>query len=171
MLKQIQLLFSPPETRKRRPRRPTVRISDGFLHRLWIDLRINYFPDRTDLDDYVVTWSTRRQRRVLASCNIRRRQVVVAQELYQPSASQWIAPVLYHELCHAVLGESIVTPEGRRLWHGAQFRALEARHPDIPSMNAWIASGGWALAVRSHRAKAAWAQRRGTNLLPKVRAG
>jgi hypothetical protein len=159
MFKQLHFLFG---TKKTTARRTRVRaVHDPFLQEIWVGLRVSYFPDRTDLDDYVVTWSSRQQKRVLASCNIRRRRVVVARELNDPSAVRWISAVLYHELCHAVLGESVTTPEGRRLWHGAEFRALEARHPDIPSLNAWISSGGWAFAVRSSRSRAAWARRRG----------
>jgi hypothetical protein len=146
-----------------RPRKRTVRArlkpSDPFLESVWRQLRAEYFPERGDLDDYTIRWSGRAQRRVLASCNIRRRQVLVAQELFEPAACQWISPVLFHELCHAVLGESVITPEGRRLWHGSAFRELEAKHPDIPALNLWIKSGGWAMAVRSHRARAAWKRR------------
>jgi hypothetical protein len=131
--------------------RRSVSTSDQFLHQLWRELRAEYFPDRRDLDAYVVTWSARPQKRVLASCNVRRLRVVVARELYQPSAVRWIAPVLYHELCHAVLGEDVTTPSGRRMWHGSKFKALEARHPDIPALKSWIRSGGWTMAVRNHR--------------------
>jgi predicted SprT family Zn-dependent metalloprotease len=124
---------------------------------------VEYYPDRPELDSYVVSWSSRSQKRVLASCNIRRRRVVVARELFEPTACQWIAPVLYHELCHAVIGEGVHLQGGKRQWHGAEFRTLEARHPDIPAMNAWIRSGGWAMAVRSHRARQAWSRRKAAN--------
>lgn len=143
-------------------RSQAARVSDELLHRIWRSLWQEYFPERNDLDTYLLVWSTRPQRRVLASCNIRCRRVVVARELFVPSAVRWLAPVLYHELCHAVLGESVRTPSGRRMWHGASFRALEARHPDIPAMNLWIRSGGWAMAVRSARSRRAWQVRKGT---------
>jgi hypothetical protein len=175
ILKQIELLF----TRKRQtPRRSPLRaatsstrrvragtrrtspVNDPFLFELWKNLRVEYFPDRPELDGYTVQWSSRKQKRVLASCNIRQRRVVVARELFEPSACRWIAPVLYHELCHAVIGEGVHLSGGKRQWHGRQFRELEARHPDIPAMNAWIRSGGWAMAVRSERARRAWQTRR-----------
>jgi hypothetical protein len=134
--------------------------SDEFLLSLWINLRREFFPEHPHVDDYTVTWSPRAQKRVLASCNIRRRRVVVAQELFEPSATRWLAPVLYHEMCHAVIGEGVhLSQSGKRLWHGAQFRKLESRHPDIKAMNLWIATGGWAMAVRSHRARRAWRER------------
>jgi hypothetical protein len=171
VMRQIELLFSRTvrrSTRSARPRRTrTARTrsagaSDEFLLNVWKQLRSDYYPDRPELDSYVVTWSSRAQKRVLASCNIRRRRVVVAKELFEPTACQWIAPVLYHELCHAVIGEGVHLQSGKRQWHGAEFRALEARHPDIPAMNAWIRSGGWAMAVRSHRARQAWSRRKAT---------
>ena len=139
---------------------PRVPASDDFLLTVWRNLRREFFPEHPQVDDYAVSWSSRPQKRVLASCNIRRRRIVVAQELFEPSASRWIAPVLYHEMCHAVIGEGVhLSESGRRLWHGRQFRQLEARHPDIVAMNAWIATGGWAMAVRSNRARVAWRAR------------
>lgn len=172
LIRQIEVLFSRATKRSTRtPRRrtagtartPSPGKSDEFLHNLWTNLRTEYYPDRPELDSYVVAWSSRAQKRVLASCNIRRRRVVVARELFEPTACRWIAPVLYHELCHAVIGEGVHLQSGKRQWHGAEFRALEARHPDIPAMNAWIRSGGWAMAVRSHRARQAWSRRKAMN--------
>jgi hypothetical protein len=172
LLRQIELLFR--GARARSPQRPPTKqratslrrtpTSDQFLLQIWTNLRAEYFPDRPELDTYVVAWSSRSQKRVLASCNIRQRRVVVARELFEPTACRWINPVLYHELCHAVLGEGIRVQGGKRQWHGAEFRALEARHPDIEAMNAWIRSGGWAMAVRSNRSRRAWATRRAVKL-------
>jgi hypothetical protein len=163
ILRQIELIFGTKHSttgRTRRARRTPSSVSDPFLHQVWKELRKEYYPDRPDLDSYIVAWSSRRQKRVLASCNVRQHRVVVARELFEPAAVRWIAPVLYHELCHAVLGEDVISASGRRLWHGVEFRALEARHPDIPALNMWIRSGGWAMAVRSHRARSAWRARK-----------
>lgn len=158
ILRQIELLFSRPAPRKRQRRR-TVQ-SDEFLFTVWTNLRQEFFPDCLELDSYVVAWANRPQKRVLASCNIKARRVNVARELFEPAASRWIAPVLYHEMCHAAIGMSVQTSaSGKRMWHGREFRQLEARHPDIAAMNAWIASGGWAMAVRSYRARRAWQTR------------
>ena len=172
LMKQIELLFRgatarAPQKRAARPRTAAPRgptKSDEFLLQIWTNLRDEYFTDRPELDTYVVAWSSRSQKRVLASCNIRQRKVVVARELFEPSACRWINPVLYHELCHAVIGEGVRVQGGKRQWHGAEFRALEARHPDIEAMNAWIRSGGWAMAVRSNRSRRAWATRRTTHV-------
>ncbi len=161
ILRQIELILGTKRSSAPRRARTTRRVeSDPFLHKVWIELRREYYPERSDLDSYIVSWSTRKQKRVLASCNVRRRRVVVAKELFEPTAVRWIAPVLYHELCHAVLGEDITSASGRRMWHGVEFRTLEARHPDIPALNLWIRSGGWAMAVRSHRSRMAWRTRR-----------
>jgi hypothetical protein len=158
ILRQIELLFSRPAPKARTRRR--VARSDEFLYELWLNLRQEFFPEHAELDSYVVTWASRPQKRVLASCNITARRVNVARELFEPAASRWIAPVLYHEMCHAAIGISVQTSaSGKRMWHGAEFRRLEALHPDIPAMNAWIRSGGWAMAVRSYRARRAWQTR------------
>jgi hypothetical protein len=172
ILNQLELLFAPISrgvsctqySKKRVTKAPRGRIkskqSDEFLLNVWVSLRREFFPEYPQVDQYTVAWSTRPQKRVLASCNIRRQRVLVAQELFEPSASRWIAPVLYHEMCHAVIGEGVhLSQSGKRQWHGRQFRQLESRHPDIEAMNAWIATGGWAMAVRSHRARRAWRSR------------
>jgi len=160
ILHQIEMLLTP------RTQRPFCSgQSDQFLYDVWCGLRREFFPERTDLDGYTVTWSSRCQKRVLASCNIRQRKVVVARELFEPAAVRWIGPVLYHELCHAVIDEDVArSRRGKRLWHGAQFKELEARHPDIPALHAWICSGGWAMAVRSNRTRRMWHARQGKSL-------
>ena len=161
IIRVLQSLLHTQPRRATRTRRstPLRRTSDAFLHSVWKQLRTEFFPERADLDDYAIYWSPRPQKRVLASCNIRRRRVVVARELFEPAACRWISPVVYHEMGHAVLGETVTTASGRRLWHGREFRALEALHPDIPALNLWITSGGWAMAVRSYRAKMSWKKR------------
>ncbi len=158
--RQLTLLFSRPA----RPKRVRVYSSDEFLHTVWRSLRAEFFPELPDLDTYTVTWAHRPQKRVLASCNIRARRVMVARELFEPAASCWISPVLYHEMCHAAIGERVErSRSGKRLWHGSEFRRLEARHPDIAAMNAWIQTGGWAMAVRSYRSRRAWQTRMRTS--------
>jgi hypothetical protein len=130
--------------------------SDPGLKGLWLEVRQDFFPARPDLDEYIVTWSRRRQRRVLASCNIRLRKVLVARELNHPPCTKWLRPLLYHEMCHAYLGEKIEKRGGKRAWHGKEFRSLEARHPEIPLLDEWIRSGGWRSAVLSERSRSRW---------------
>lgn len=155
-LRQLELLLSPRAV----PRRQELG-SDSFLAEVWCGLRHEFFPDRPELDGYRIVWSARRQKRVLASCNIRQRRVVVARELFEPAAVRWIGAVLYHELCHAVIDEQVACSRaGRRMWHGAEFKELESRHPDIPALHAWISSGGWSMAVRSNRARQFWRVRK-----------
>jgi hypothetical protein len=166
LVKRIRFLLrgeAPRVSKARAPRAKRVQPppqNDEFLHKVWTTLRAEYFPDRPELDTYIVSWSPRRQKRVLASCNITRRRVVVAKELFEPCACRWIQPVMYHELCHAVIGEGVSKQGGKRQWHGPEFRALEARHPDIEAMNHWIRTGGWAMAVRTNRARRAARARR-----------
>lgn len=137
------------------------QLDNNVLIVIWQGLARDFFPDIVEqINSYEVSWSSRPQKRVLASCNIRKRRVIVAQELLEPAATRWLSPVLYHEMCHAVIGDGVnLSESGRRMWHGRQFRQLEARHQDIPAMNAWIRSGGWAMVVRSHRARKAWRSR------------
>lgn len=134
--------------------------SDPQLARIWESLIVEYFPHEPRLRDYRVIWSKRRQLRTLASCNIDSLRVRVAQELDHPRHHCWLAPLLYHEMCHAVLGDSVRQKGEKARWHGPEFRALEKRHPEIPELDQWIRSGGWSSAVRSHRAREAHAKRR-----------
>jgi len=127
--------------------------SDPILIQIWREIRKLYFADREDIDDYTVVWSTRRQKRTLASCNVRRRRIVVARELRYPDYLGWLSPLLYHEMCHAILGFNVAQRNRKRLWHGAEFRALESRHPGIIALDSWIKSGGWFQAVRRERAR------------------
>ncbi|MBX7138817.1 MAG: SprT-like domain-containing protein [Oligoflexia bacterium] len=112
-----------------------------------------YFPELPQLRDYTVRWSRRRQKRVLATCNISRLIVSVAKELSYPDRIEWLEPLLYHEMCHAVLKPQSLRHRGRTRWHGPEFRALERRHPKIAELDRWIAEGGWRAAVRQARAR------------------
>jgi hypothetical protein len=56
-------------------------------------------------------------------------------------------------MCHAALGKGVERKNGKRLWHGPEFRALEARHPKSAELDGWIKSGGWRRAVRSDRSR------------------
>jgi hypothetical protein len=145
---------------KPKTRTPRAKTSDARLAAIWRELISQFFPERLDLFSYTIVWSTRRQRRTLASCNLKRSMVKVALELNRPDCEQWLRPLLYHELCHAVLGENIGRQGSKRAWHGREFRELERRHPDIPALDRWIKQGGWLHVVRSHRAQQAARLRR-----------
>jgi hypothetical protein len=156
----------PPTKKQRVPgqarqiaRSVTTSAEQMLLERIWFTLRTSYFPDREDLDSYALEWSGRKQKRVLASCNIKSRRIRVARELLEPCAVRWLEAVVYHEMCHAVIGYDVMRSGSRRMWHGRQFRELELRHPDIPALEQWMMSGGWHSAVRSNRARAAWKRR------------
>ncbi|MCB0310094.1 MAG: SprT-like domain-containing protein [Bdellovibrionales bacterium] len=122
-------------------------------------LRNSYFPERTDLDAYQVSWSKRRQKRTLASVNIEKKRVNVARELNDIRYAVWLEPLLYHEMCHAVLGEGVRRSNGGYAWHGPEFKSLEKRHPEIKSLDQWIKAGGWQRAVRSDRSRRAYQRR------------
>ncbi len=123
------------------------------LSSIWRNLVAAHFPQREDLLKYKINWSRRRQTRVLASCNIRKLLVNVAQEMSQPECQEYLSSLIYHEMCHAVLGDKIGRIGTKRMWHGPQFKALEMRHPEIPKLDNWIKTGGWTRAVRSFRTR------------------
>ncbi len=147
--------------RNRRPARRSPRLieSDPLLYSRWRNIAAEYFPGRDDLLNYSVFWSNRPQKRTLASCHVRKLRVAVARELNFPEHERWLDPLLYHEMCHAALGLSIQRANGKRQWHGAEFRRLEKRHPGIAALDQWIKSGGWRSAVRSERSKSAHRRR------------
>lgn len=152
------LLFGRVPRAKRRAHRRRSDVppapSDPQLEVLWLALRQRYFPDRPEIDHYRVVWSGRSQKRVLATCFPTKRLVKVARELREPLYDEWLEPLLYHEMCHAYLGK-VANANGRRMWHGPEFRALEARHPGTARLNRWMNNGGWAGAVRRDRARRA----------------
>ena len=118
-----------------------------MLTTIWLDLVREYFPHLIDLNDYKLLWSTRKQKRVLASCNVYKKRVIVAQIFQNPKYSLLLDPLLYHEMCHAALGPP-QTMNGRRIIHGKDFYELEKRHPRIELLNKWIKDGGWHVAIR-----------------------
>lgn len=117
---------------------------------LWRKTRREYFPDRDDIDSYRVVWSERDHTSTLASCNPVRRRVSVARAMKQPGALPHLEALLYHEMCHAVLGKPEVR-DGRRIIHGSDFKLLERRHGGIAPLDKWIKEGGWRDAVRAER--------------------
>jgi len=145
-------LFNPFKSARKKAPANIIACSPQLLE-TWKSIRSDYFPERPDLDNYQVVWSMRRQLRTLASCNVRRRKVIVARELRYVECLPYLIPLLYHEMCHAVLGENVPKHRGKRGWHGPEFRALEKRHPAIPGLMLWIQSGGWGTAVRRARAR------------------
>ena len=131
-----------------------VESSDAFLKSMWLEIRAEWFPDREDVDRYNVIWSSRPQKRTLASCGVERKRVIVARELDRPEYHKYLPALLYHEMCHAILGpEQSRNGSRRRSWHGRSFKALERLHPEIALLDSWIKQGGWAHAVRSDRAR------------------
>lgn len=117
------------------------------LRKEWLRIRQTYFPSRSDIDDYDLLWAKRKQTRCLASCDYVKRKVTVAKQMAEPEARTYLEPLLYHEMCHAIIG---VPPEknGRRQIHGRDFKKLERRHPQIQALDAWINSGGWQRVTR-----------------------
>ncbi len=143
-----------------KPRLEIDTLQPEILRELWTKLLAQYFPDRQDLSDYSIRWVDRSQRRTLASCSVTRRRVHVAAALNCSRCEPILEPLIYHEMCHAVLGKPIEV-DGRRVWHGREFKALERRHPGIPELDAWIRAGHWMSAVRTHKSRKTRQARRG----------
>lgn len=138
--RQLDLFPAPVE-----PIAPITSLKDE-----WLFVRKTYFPDRPDLDDYRVVWSTRRHTSTLASCNVERRRILVAAAFQLEEAKPHLEALLYHEMCHAVLGRPKRVGR-RRVIHGRDFRELERRHPGIPELDRWIKLGSWHTATRKSR--------------------
>lgn len=159
---QSALRLKRRQPRRRLPRlisrhKPQIRLISECeqLTTLWHSVAETHFPDAKHLSSYTIGWSTRRQKRTLASCCIERQMVRVARELNYPELHCWLEPLIYHEMCHAVLGHTVPIRNRKRCWHGPEFKQLERRHPGIAQLDNWIKSGGWAKAVRSDRARRA----------------
>ncbi len=167
MLVKLQLTFAnfffPRSKKVKRKiltiRRSTKSVCDPELFKIWSKLHLEYFPHNLTLSNYRINWSTRGQKRTLASCNIQYQRVVVARELNYEHYQQWLEPLIYHEMCHAVIGFNVKKTRNRRSWHGAEFKHLEKQHPQMAEFDLWAKSGGWMTAVRSDRARRAAARR------------
>lgn len=113
---------------------------------IWNKLVDEYFEGSEDLKSYRLVWSKKIQTRCLASCNVTKKIVRVAPTMKRTDASLYLEPLLYHEMCHAVVGIKVVN--GRRKIHTREFKQLERKHPSIASLDEWIEKGGWSEAVR-----------------------
>lgn len=142
------------ESRENKPEEFSQKSNLTILSEIWIILQRSFFPDRTDLLAYKVVWSNRKQKRTLASCSLRTRKISVAKELNYEDFHQWLSPLLYHEMCHAVIGRSKTS--GSRCWHGSEFKQLEVLHPKMEEFRLWTKSGGWRKAVMSERKRSWW---------------
>ena len=163
----IQLgLFSDPEASKEilidlipttAPEKSKSKISGNLswsspnsdLEILWFRLANFYFPERPDLGQYSIQWSERSQKRVLGSCNLTKKRIIIARALDRPELRWVLEPLVYHEMCHAVVGVRLSQNGRRKSYHGPEFYDLERLHPGTELLDSWIKSGGWQSAVRS----------------------
>lgn len=83
-----------------------------------------------------------------------------------PNVHPWLYPLLYHEMCHAFLGDDVpAMRNGKKAWHGKKFKDLEQRHPQMRAFDKWVKEGGWLTAVRSHRTRTAHARRKAETIV------
>ncbi len=143
---QLEFFFKPKAT----PRIATPQIENSKLKVIWDNLQQSYFPEVKELNEYRIVWSNKTQTRSLASCCVRKKVVRVANAMNLEESSQFLEALIYHEMCHAVLGPPKIV-NGRRIMHGKDFKSLEKRHHGIPALDHWIKIGGWSNAVRKQR--------------------
>lgn len=148
------------KTSYKKKRTTKLKPSEAELLIIWRSLSKTYFPECIELDSYRINWSSRAQKRTLASCNLIDKKISVARELNYKEYKIWLEPLIFHEMCHAVLGLNVQKKNGKRQWHGSEFKRLEKSHPLMNSFDKWIKAGGWAKCVRSDRAKRMHAKRR-----------
>ena len=115
------------------------------LIEIWDTLHNTYFPHHSDLANYTVRWSNRKQKRSLGCCNNCLKRITIARPLSLPRYKDMLESVLFHEMCHAVQGELKII-NGRRKIHGHDFKLLESKHPGTSELNKWIKNGGWNVA-------------------------
>jgi len=123
---------------------------EEMLPTIWRRLYEQYFPQHEEIPLYEIVWSNRGQRSSLASCNVEKKRVNVATVMQEEDCRPYLEALIYHEMCHAALGEPKVV-RGRRIMHGRDFKKLEVRHPGIKLLDEWIKEGGWDKAVRRVR--------------------
>jgi hypothetical protein len=85
--------------------------------------------------------------------------VLVARALDRPELEWALEALLYHEMCHAVVGIKKSSNGRRNKIHGREFYEIERRHPGIVLLDNWIKSGGWQTAVRSFASHKAFIKR------------
>lgn len=126
-----------------------IHYKNVSLKNIWIELAKNYFPENPEVLDFRVCWSNRHQTNCLASVNLTKKVVRVAPAMKLNECQEYLSPLLYHEMCHIIVGIKIV--RGRRKMHTREFKSLERKNPEIQLLDNWIKLGGWKNAVRKSR--------------------
>ncbi|MDR2338159.1 MAG: SprT-like domain-containing protein [Deltaproteobacteria bacterium] len=143
----IKIVRNPRSCRVNSKVAPATNVEAIDLNEIWQKLQQEFFPMHYALDQYQIVWSRRNNKRNLAVCDYRKKKVIVSPALNNIKFRQIVEPLVYHEMCHAVLGEP-QRQNGRFVYHGKEFHSLEKRHSQTRSLNEWIKNGGWANAKR-----------------------
>lgn len=127
--------------------------NDPHLQKTFHQLRREYFPKRSDLDDYKVVWRDRPMhpaRGKVADDQVHgyivygTRTIHIGREMSHPDAKKWIPALIHHELSHAVL-DGFLSPQQDA--HDEWFKRLNLKHPDARGFLEWR---GWHDCFRSY---------------------
>jgi hypothetical protein len=129
--------------------------NDPHLQRVYHQLRHQYFPNRPDVDDYKVVWRDQPMQTkngasslydTLAYIEYGTRTIHIGREMSHPDAVQWLAPLIHHELCHAILVEFLKPNDDA---HAEWFMRINSQHPQADEFKQWH---GWRNCYDSYHA-------------------
>jgi hypothetical protein len=105
------------------------------LEELFDSLNARYFDG--ELTRPLLSWSTRKARRVLGHHDNIHSVIIISRALDTAETPRFVVEyVLYHEMLHIKHPQRYV--DGRKIIHGAEFRAEERRFQNFLEANKWL---------------------------------
>lgn len=126
---QKKILDTIRKIRRRRGRKQLTSPQGRFfdLQKLFDGLNRTYFDGQVKIRH--LSWSRRRNRRILGHYDAAHQTIVIDRRLDSPAVPRYVLRyVLFHEMLHAYLGEEI--HNGKRLVHHRRFQEAEREFPD-----------------------------------------
>ena len=134
---QPQVLRASDLARRRRGRK-VINSSKGRIYdldKIFTRLKRRYFS--SDLHRPVLSWSTRRTKRILGHHDAVHDAIIISRTLDHADVPEYLVEyVLYHEMLHIKHRPRVVN--GRRLFHTAAFRADEERFARFEEAMDWF---------------------------------
>jgi hypothetical protein len=127
--------------------------NDPHLQRVYLQLRRQHFPKRSDVDDYKVVWRDRPMatgngpgtlRDTLGYIEFKTRIIHIGREMSHPDAIKWLPALIHHELCHAILVDFLTPTQDA---HDEWFKRINRKHKDAPAFESWT---GWRACFESY---------------------